>query len=151
MANSVTDDSAKALRYLLDEDISPNIVAPLWEDMIDAVPLRDRARLRLPDFKVVEFAIKEGRAVVTNNLFDFERIVKRLANHPGVVAIPSGGSRDEQREYIVKVSEWARGMPHAMNALSNRIVSIDEDHSVAARYCCAGPVGVTLPFPSRAS
>src|SRR5579864_8753144 len=109
-------------RFLLDENISPKIVPRLWDEGIDAVCVRDRSLLRASDPRVFQFAVKEGRAVVTINEADFEKMVERMATHPGVVVIPSGGSRDEQFDFIKLAAEWMKSYPNPMLAIRDQMV-----------------------------
>ena len=88
----MTLHTSNNVRFLLDENISPNIPSRLWEEGIDAVPIRDRSMLRATDIKVLNFAQKEGRAVATINEADFEKLVSKMADHHGVAVIPSGAS-----------------------------------------------------------
>jgi len=89
------------IRLLLDENISPNLSPRLWDAGIDALPLRDRAMLRISDYKVLAFADKDGRVIATIDEFDFEKLLVKRKTHNGVVAIPGGGTRDEQFNFIM--------------------------------------------------
>src|SRR5262249_2292957 len=115
------------VRLLLDENISPNIVSRLWEIGVDTVHIRDRAKLRAPDYRILQFAVRENRAVVTIDVADFEKLVGKKQEHPGILVIPSGGSRDEQYGYVVAIVAFLRKTPRAMDAARNCIVSLDEN------------------------
>ncbi|MGJ4883812.1 DUF5615 family PIN-like protein [Bradyrhizobium sp. HKCCYLRH3097] len=128
------------VKLLLDENISPNIVPRLWEEGIDAVPLRDRAMLRAKDHEVFAFAAKENRAVTTINESDFEKLIARMKTHPGVISIPSGGSRDEQFDYIMAAVNQLRAMGNAMAAAQDHVVAVDEHLKVARRMVRAPEV-----------
>jgi hypothetical protein len=65
------------LRLILDEMISPYIVPRLWESGIDAVALRDRAKLRITDHRLLTLGIAENRAVATINEVHFENLAAR--------------------------------------------------------------------------
>jgi hypothetical protein len=107
--------------------------------------------LRISDSRIMQYAIKEQRAIVTINEFHFEKLARREVTHPGIVAIPSGGSRDEQFEYIMAAAEWARAHPDAMAALSDSIVSVDDERNVLSRIVCATPaVMLQMPIKGRA-
>jgi predicted nuclease of predicted toxin-antitoxin system len=122
------------IRLLLDENISPNIAQSLWELGIDAVPIRDRAMLRAADYKVLQLAQKESRAVLTINEYDFERLVIKMASHCGIAVIPSGGSRDEQFNYIFAIAKFWLASQNAMAAAINSITRVNEDLRVTARF-----------------
>ena len=122
------------VRLLLDENISPYIAPQLCDNGIDAVPIRDRAMLRASDHKVIQLAQKESRAVATINECDFERLVMRMVSHCGVAVIPSGGSRDEQFEYILAIAKFWLTSQSAMVAAKNSITAIDGEMRVTSRF-----------------
>lgn len=121
------------VRLLLDENISPNIVPRLWGEGVDAVPLRDRAMLRAKDHEVFAFAQKETRAVATINESDFEKLVASMKTHAGVISIPSGGSRDEQFDYLMAAINQLRSMGNAMAAAKDHVLAVSEDMKIARR------------------
>lgn len=120
-------------RLLLDANISPNIVPQLWDNGVDAVALRDRAKLRIQDHEVLAFAQKENRTVATINEYDFEKLIAGMENHAGVISIPSGGSRKEQLEYIMVAVRQLRAMGNAMAAAQNGLIVVDEEMRVTRR------------------
>jgi predicted nuclease of predicted toxin-antitoxin system len=127
-------NTSNEVRLVLDENISPNIAPRLWENGIDAVPIRDRAMLRASDHKVLELAQKEVRAIATINEYHFERLVMRMASHCGIAVIPSGGSRDEQFEYILAIAKFWLASQNAMAAAKNSVTSVDEELQVKSRF-----------------
>jgi predicted nuclease of predicted toxin-antitoxin system len=110
------------------------IAARLCEGGIDSVPLRDRSMLRAPDHKVLQFAQKENRAVATVNEYDFQQLVMKMASHCGIAVIPSGGSRDEQFEYVMAVAKFWIASQNAMAAARNSITVVDEQLRVTSRF-----------------
>jgi predicted nuclease of predicted toxin-antitoxin system len=150
MASAAPDDSVEFLRVLLDEGVSPNIVTRLWKAHIDAVPLRNRSKLHAPDHQVMRTAIKEDRAVVTINEGDFTKIGARIETHPGILVIPSGGSRDEQADYIIALGDWARRNPSPMHAFRDRVTEISEKGMISSKTCCSNSGNVVLFWPARA-
>jgi predicted nuclease of predicted toxin-antitoxin system len=121
------------VRLLLDANISPNIVPRFWENGIDAVALRDRAKLRVTDHQVLAFAQKENRAVATINLYDFEKLIAGMETHAGVISFPSGGSRDEQFDYIMAAVQQLRATGSAMRAAKDGLIAVSEDFKVTRR------------------
>ena len=99
------------VRLLLDENVSPNIVSRLWAIGADSLHIRDRAKLRAPDYRVLQLAMAENRAVITIDVADFEKLVSNEQQHPGILVIPSGGSRDEQYRYVAAVVSFLRQAP----------------------------------------
>lgn len=124
---------ANDVRFLLDENISPNIAPQLWEEGVDAVPIRDRSMLRASDYRVLQVAQKEKRAVATINEYDFERLALKMAQHAGIAVIPSGGSRDEQFEYVRAIAKFWMASQNAISAAINRITTVDENLNVTSR------------------
>ena len=147
MSNATRNDE---VRLLLDENVSPNIAPRLWEIGVDALPIRDRAHLRAPDYRVLQFAVAEGRAIATIDEADFEKLVRKRAEHPGIAVMPSGGSRDEQYEYLATVVNFLRQAPNAMDAARNHIIWVDEKLVVKARLVCARPPSISVVTPSSA-
>ena len=94
-------------RLILDENISPSLVDPLWEQGVDTVHVRNRGMLGVDDHVLWEYASSEGRTVVTINKAHFVRLARLSVLHPGLVIIPSGGNRDEQFEYLITSITWA--------------------------------------------
>lgn len=124
---------------LLDENMSPNIVPRLNEAGIDAVHVRDRGLLRKSDYQLLKYAADEHRAVATINIVDFAKLVTTRPFHHGIAVIPNGGNRNEQFEYLMTLVSFLRAAPPAMEGLRNRIVSVDENKMVTARWACSVP------------
>lgn len=128
------------IRLLLDENISPRIVPDLWEAGIDAVALRDRNQLQIADHAVLSYAEADGRVVATINEVDFEKLLLKKKTHGGVVTIPSGGTRDEQLQYILAAATHLRQSPSAMQAVRDCIIAVNEELQVSRRWICAPSV-----------
>jgi predicted nuclease of predicted toxin-antitoxin system len=111
-------------KLMLDENISPSLVAPLWEQEVDAIHVRDRDLLQAEDHVLWRYAGAEARAIVTINKSHFIRLAKNSIVHPGVVAIPSGGNRDEQFNYIMTAAMWAQSANYPGSAFANRFVEV---------------------------
>ena len=82
--------SARRLKLLLDTHHSPTAAATLSAEGHDVVAAAtDPALARLQDEDLVAFATREGRALVTENAKDFDRIVRAMSaqgeHHAGVV------------------------------------------------------------------
>jgi predicted nuclease of predicted toxin-antitoxin system len=142
--------TANDLRLILDENISPNIVPRLWDAGIDVTHVRDRAMLRASDHKVLQFAQGESRAVATIDEADFEKLVKKMPTHCGIVVVPSGGRRDEQYEYVMEIAKFLRQSPNAMLAARDRITTVNEEMKVSARLAVAPQVPISIVRPSSA-
>jgi predicted nuclease of predicted toxin-antitoxin system len=112
------------LKLMLDEMISPALVTPLWDQEIDTVHVRDRDMLQTDDHVIWQYAMAETRTLVTINKAHFMRLAKNSILHPGVIAIPNGGSRDEQYDYIMTAVAWASTSNHPSSAFMNRFVEV---------------------------
>ena len=132
------------IRLLLDENLSPNIAPRLWDDGIDALPVRDRAMRGSADHTVFQFAQKEHRAVATIDEFDFRKLVLKSPSHWGIAVIPNRGTRDEQYEYLMGLAAFLRATVPAMDAIRNRIVSISTDMQISSQVACAEPVDMPV-------
>jgi predicted nuclease of predicted toxin-antitoxin system len=78
------------LRLLLDENVSPSTVRPLFAVGHDVYHLRDRGLIGQPDHVIWRRAIDESRILVTINALDFVRLAAREELHGGLVTFPSG-------------------------------------------------------------
>jgi predicted nuclease of predicted toxin-antitoxin system len=119
------------ISLLLDEGVSPSLTKLLAECDFDAVALRDRSRLRLEDHEVWELALTEARTVVTINARHFRRLASITAWHPGVLVIPSGGTRTEQYSYITSAVDWVTAAFPDMPGFTNYFVEVFEDGLIA--------------------
>jgi hypothetical protein len=89
---------AQPLRVLLDEQLSGQIARLLRERDLDAQAVVERRDLtQAADRDVLETALREGRAVVTNNIKDFRPLAaERIADgrgHAGLILLPTRRSR----------------------------------------------------------
>jgi predicted nuclease of predicted toxin-antitoxin system len=80
-----------APRLLLDEHLSPNLAHDLTAHSYDVTCVRDRGLLGLKDWELMDWCIREGRAICTKNEHDFEREhQRRIAarqDHFGIVTL----------------------------------------------------------------
>jgi predicted nuclease of predicted toxin-antitoxin system len=113
-----------ATRLVLDENISPSLVDPLWERGVDTVHVRNRGMLGVADHVIWQYANAEARTIVTINRAHFMRLAKLSMLHPGVLGIPSGGTRDEQFEHIITAVTWAASANYPGSAFANRCVEV---------------------------
>ena len=115
---------------LLDEMISPRLASRLWENSIDAVPLRDRGLLGKPDWEVWRYAQSEHRVFVTANTKDFVGFCYSVETHFGLLSIPGGCLMEEQYTCIASAMRFAAGHNAMSFGFSNCHVQVDVDLSV---------------------
>ncbi len=87
------------MKVLLDEQLSVEIAQELRRRGVDVEAITERPDLlRASDERLVEVAMQEDRAVVTNNLRHFRPIAaQRLAQgkqHAGLILLPSNRARN---------------------------------------------------------
>lgn len=81
------------MRLLLDNNLSPQLVAPLAEDGHDVQHVRDHGLQAAPDDDVLELARKQRQVLVSADT-DFGRLLQQSqAERPSVVLIRSAGNR----------------------------------------------------------
>ncbi len=87
------------MKVLLDEQLSVEIARELRRRGHDVEAVTERPDLlRAPDERLMEVAMQENRAVITNNLRHFRPIAaQRLAQgkqHAGLILLPSSRARN---------------------------------------------------------
>lgn len=80
---------ADSLRFYLDENVDPAIADGLRNRGVDVVAAAEAERLGLSDEEQLEFALREGRVLVTHDR-DFLRLHSNEAAHAGIVYAETG-------------------------------------------------------------
>ncbi len=87
------------MKVYLDEDLSPSIAILLRKHGLDATSAHDVGNRQLDDHAQLEYATREGRAIVTANVVDFIRLahdaVATNADHAGIVLLSPSFRGDE--------------------------------------------------------
>ena len=88
------------MKALLDEQLSGEIARLLCGRGLDVHAVVERSDIaRAPDEQVMDGAVAEGRAVVTNNVKDFRPLAaQRIADgrgHSGLILVPAKRSRSQ--------------------------------------------------------
>ena len=86
-------------RYYLDEDVPVQVTPAMRALGLDVPTTLEAGRIRSPDRSQLEFAAREGRALVTRNRNDFialtNEFLKRAAPHAGILVIPRSFVMDD--------------------------------------------------------
>lgn len=106
------------MKVYLDEDLSPTVALLLRQRGVDAASAHDVGNSQLGDRAQLEYAAREGRAIVTRNVADFLRLahdaVAANTAHAGIVLVPSsfrGNEYDAIAEAIVEeLKSYAEGL-----------------------------------------
>ena len=87
------------MKVYLDEDLSSAIADILRRNGIDAVTAHEAGNVQLTDRAQLDYATREGRAIVTVNVVDFIRLaheaVATNTEHAGIILVPSSFRGDE--------------------------------------------------------
>lgn len=116
------------MRLALDEQFTPLIAAGLRELGHDVISVHDRPALRgTPDAELLRLTAAEGRALLTNNVADFQPLAMMLAAdgepHAGIVLIADATiprSRNTTGTFVRALDAYLRAHP-ADDALLDRV------------------------------
>jgi predicted nuclease of predicted toxin-antitoxin system len=112
-------------KLLLDECISPWLVPHLWTIGVDTACLRDRGMLMRLDQEVWNLAQQEERALATINKGDFEAFADVDPYHHGLILIPSGGTRNEQLNYVTSAINFVKSTNNPDTWFRGRYLRVD--------------------------
>ena len=128
------------ISLLLDEPVSPSLTSLFANLQIDAIALRDRGRLQAADHEVWDLAMAEDRTVVTMNGRHFRKLAMMAPRHPGVLVLPSGGSRAEQFDYVTTAIDWITLKFPIMPTFANYFVEVDEAGQIVGTEIYSSPL-----------
>jgi predicted nuclease of predicted toxin-antitoxin system len=111
------------VKLLLDENMAASVVGALCTEGIDVCHIRDRNMLGVKDESVLDRAFEEDRILVTANVDDFVRLVRKRELHAGLILIEDGSlHRDEQLATIRAAVGFIAGRD-----MANRVLWVDLD------------------------
>ena len=109
------------MKLYLDEDLSPSIALLLRLRGVDATSAHDVGNSQLADRAQLEYASREGRAIVSRNVIDFLRLARDAvaanAGHAGIVLVPSSFRGDECQAIADAIVEDLRPYPHGLDGV----------------------------------
>jgi predicted nuclease of predicted toxin-antitoxin system len=121
------------VKLWIDEDLSPVLVDAAWSRTWEGTCNRDRGMLGVSDEDVAAAAIGEDFVLVTDNRRDFRRLYQPAATlHPGLIFIPAGGPREQQRKFLDDVLDWIAAEAAARRTdidslMVNKLVEMNRD------------------------
>ena len=109
------------MRVYLDEDLSPTIALLLRQRGVDATSAHEVGNSQIQDRAQLEYATREGRAIVTRNVVDFLRLahdaVATNTQHGGIVLVPAGFRGDEYQELADAIVEDSSPYPQGLEGI----------------------------------
>lgn len=100
------------LRYLLDEDVHPEVEAIAAGLGLDVVTVHHLGRRGLSDFDQLRFAAEDGRILVTRNRDDFILLTVDAFRagdaHHGILILPHTLPNDRPSEIARALDSWDR-------------------------------------------
>ena len=78
---------AESIRYLLDENVDPNVALALRHHGIDAITILEAGLRTCNDDDLLSFALREQRVIVTHDT-DFLKLPTQSHDHPGFAYSP---------------------------------------------------------------
>ncbi len=87
--------------FLIDECLSAELADMAAERGYHALAVNRMWRLRKrDDYRIAKFALDRNLILVTNDMFDLERIYKEFAIHPGIIFLTAGRSKLRALRYL---------------------------------------------------
>lgn len=117
------------MKYYLDEDISHKIAEMLRKQGIDAISVHEVSMVQASDQKQLEFAVSEGRALVTRNRDDYIQLTVQFFNdfrpHHGVLIIPHTIPGDNFSLIAKALKDYASKHPKGMESYTIDFLGTD--------------------------
>lgn len=118
-----------ALKFFIDECLSPTLARRLNERGIDAFHPLDVGKRGHPDHVVLKQCIEEDRILVTENAQDFRGLMGRKDMHPGLIIFPSI-DREGTWQLLEAVLSYLARQPDPRDYMFNRVLEVDEDETI---------------------
>jgi predicted nuclease of predicted toxin-antitoxin system len=113
------------LKLLLDENLSPRLVARLAELGVYAAHVAHLGRAGLSDPALFRYAFEHDMTVVTLNASDFLTLAADCDLHPGVIVLRvSGLTAEEQWEHLEPVIQLLACDPATRAGLVNEVIEV---------------------------
>jgi hypothetical protein len=126
------------VKVYLDEDLSQSIALILRRRGVNATSAHEVGSIQLGDRAQLEYATREGRAIVTRNVIDFIALARDAVamntRHAGIVLVPSSFRGDEYQAIADAVVAALKPYPRGLDGV---IVYVQRPQKLNARP--AGP------------
>ncbi len=85
-------------KIFIDEDVHDGLAGALRREGFDAISAREAGQRQVPDARQLEWAISQGRAIISFNLADYEALAEQYFFEGkqlfGIIVSPRRGFRD---------------------------------------------------------
>jgi Domain of unknown function (DUF5615) len=109
------------VKVYLDEDLSPTIAVLLRQRGVDATSAHDTGNSQVADRAQLEYATRQGRAIVTRNVVDFlllaRDVVATNTRHAGIILLPSSFRGDEYQTIADAIIEGLKAYPRGLDGV----------------------------------
>jgi len=117
-----------ALRFLIDENLSPALVEPARERGFEAMHVNHLGLRTETDWDLLKVVAEQDWVLVTNNAIEFRGRYRTIELHPGVIFLLPAVRRPEQ----VRLFEAALEHAKAHSDMINRALDVGFDPHGAA-------------------
>lgn len=104
-----------ALRFLIDENLSPVLVTPARERGFKAMHVNHLGLRTETDWDLLKVAAEQDWILVTNNAIEFRGRYVNMELHPGVVFLLPAVRRSEQVRLFEAALQYAQIYPDVIN------------------------------------
>ncbi len=104
-----------APRFLIDENLSPNLVAPARERGFEAMHVNYLGLRTDTDWDLLKVIAEQDWVLVTNNAIEFRGRYREIALHPGVVFLLPAVRRPDQIRLFEAALKHVQTDPNLVN------------------------------------
>jgi hypothetical protein len=111
------------MRFFFDEHVNRPAAQALVKRGVDVQHVTDVGMARASDPEVLEYAIGQGRILVTRNYRDFIPLVQALNRmrraFPGVLLLARSIPLGDPGSHVRAIEDWIRSCPPGVNLVEN--------------------------------
>ena len=109
------------MKVYLDEDLSQSIAVILRRRGVDATSAHEIGTTQLGDRAQLEYATREGRAILTRNVVDFIALARDAIatnkDHAGIVLVPASFRGDEYQAIADAIVAALKPYPKGLDSV----------------------------------